>query len=235
MAGILYQHGTLATLVPGLFAGTQTVGELLQHGDTGIGTLTGLDGELIILNGEVTQVAASGQLRQVGPTEQVPFANVHFAAFTPAGTLRQLDFAGAKAALRDAMGTANLFVGFKLHGSFTAMTTRAVHGQQPPYPTLTATAGLQQVFTAEQVTGTVVGYFSPTLYAGLASPGFHLHFLSDAHDMGGHILSFAVAEASLAVQEFADIQLHLPSDNAAFRNEKFDESQIVADIVKAEN
>lgn len=29
-------------LVPGLFAGTQTIEALLQHGDTGIGTLTGL-------------------------------------------------------------------------------------------------------------------------------------------------------------------------------------------------
>ncbi|MCC2728542.1 acetolactate decarboxylase, partial [Blautia sp. MSK22_86] len=35
---MLYQHGTLALLVPGLLEGTTTIGELLKHGDTGIGT-----------------------------------------------------------------------------------------------------------------------------------------------------------------------------------------------------
>ena len=34
----LYQHGTLAQLVSGLFEGNLSIGELLEHGDTGIGT-----------------------------------------------------------------------------------------------------------------------------------------------------------------------------------------------------
>ncbi len=35
---MLYQHGTLAQLVPGLLEGTTTIGDILSHGDTGIGT-----------------------------------------------------------------------------------------------------------------------------------------------------------------------------------------------------
>jgi len=54
----LFQHGTLALLVPGLLTGTLTMKELLQHGDTGIGTGEGLDGELIILDGQPYQVTA---------------------------------------------------------------------------------------------------------------------------------------------------------------------------------
>ncbi|MFT9270106.1 MAG: acetolactate decarboxylase, partial [Liquorilactobacillus nagelii] len=38
----LYQHGTLALLVPGLLTGTLTLKELMAHGDTGIGTGEGL-------------------------------------------------------------------------------------------------------------------------------------------------------------------------------------------------
>ena len=49
----LYQHGTLAMLMGKQLQGTITVAELLTHGDTGIGTLTGLDGEVIVLDGEV--------------------------------------------------------------------------------------------------------------------------------------------------------------------------------------
>lgn len=36
----LFQHGTLALLVPGLFDGTLPLSSLLEHGDTGIGTAT---------------------------------------------------------------------------------------------------------------------------------------------------------------------------------------------------
>ena len=85
----LYQHGTIAMLVPGLFAGTQTVGELLQHGDTGIGTLTGLDGELIIQAGKVYQVNAQGKVREVQEDEKVPFLT-----FTINTTLQLVSFRG---------------------------------------------------------------------------------------------------------------------------------------------
>lgn len=58
----LYQHGTLALLVPGLLKGTISMGELLKHGDTGIGTGEGLDGELIILAGKPYHVHATGDI-----------------------------------------------------------------------------------------------------------------------------------------------------------------------------
>lgn len=64
-ANQLYQHGTLALLVPGLLEGTTTIGELLTHGDTGIGTGEGLDGELIILDGVAYKVGQSGVAERV--------------------------------------------------------------------------------------------------------------------------------------------------------------------------
>ena len=48
----IYQHGTLAQLVARQMSGTITVAEMLEHGDTGIGTFEGLNGEAIFLNGE---------------------------------------------------------------------------------------------------------------------------------------------------------------------------------------
>lgn len=90
----LYQHGTLAMLVPGLFAGTQKIEELLQHGNTGIGTLTGLDGELVIIDSKVYQVNAQGAVREVGSEEEVPFANVHYQADKSVGKLQGLDLSG---------------------------------------------------------------------------------------------------------------------------------------------
>ena len=49
MTNVLYQHGTLGTLMAGLLEGTASVNELLEHGDLGIGTLTGSNGEVIFI------------------------------------------------------------------------------------------------------------------------------------------------------------------------------------------
>ncbi|HGQ9895666.1 TPA: acetolactate decarboxylase [Streptococcus pneumoniae] len=41
----LFQYNTLGALMAGLYGGTMTVGELLEHGDLGLGTLDSIDGE----------------------------------------------------------------------------------------------------------------------------------------------------------------------------------------------
>ena len=48
----LFQYNTLGALMSGLYGGTMTIGELLQYGDLGIGTLDSIDGELIVLDGK---------------------------------------------------------------------------------------------------------------------------------------------------------------------------------------
>ncbi|MGO0041548.1 acetolactate decarboxylase, partial [Streptococcus suis] len=47
----LFQYNTLGALMAGLYGGSLTVGELLEHGDLGLGTLDSIDGELIVLDG----------------------------------------------------------------------------------------------------------------------------------------------------------------------------------------
>ena len=230
----LYQHGTLANLVPGLFGGTLSIRELLQHGDTGIGTLAGLDGELIILNGTVYQVNAKGAVREVAEDEMVPFANVHHADFTPAGELADISDAALRDVLARKLMSLNVFSSVKLTGTFAQVTTRAVAGQKRPYPTLKATAEAQSVFTQTDVTGTIIGYYAPKLFAGVAAPGFHLHFLSDDQQFGGHLLHATVAQAHLHVQAFEDLDLHLPLADPEFQTLDLDSAQIVADIELAE-
>ncbi|WP_125708032.1 acetolactate decarboxylase [Lacticaseibacillus porcinae] len=230
----LFQHGTLANLVPGLFNGTLSIHELLQHGDTGIGTLTGLDGELIILQGTVYQVNAQGVVRIVEADEMVPFANVHFADFTAAGAVDQVTDAQLRDTLAHKLVSLNVFSSVTLTGTFANVTTRAVAAQTRPYPSLKATAAAQSVFTRDTVTGTIIGYYSPKLFAGAAAPGFHLHFLSDDHQFGGHLLHADVLKADLQLQAFENLDLHLPINEPEFLKLDLDSDEIVSDIELAE-
>lgn len=57
----LFQYNTLGALMAGLYGGTLTVGELLEHGDLGLGTLDSIDGELIVLDGKAYQAKGAGK------------------------------------------------------------------------------------------------------------------------------------------------------------------------------
>lgn len=56
----LFQYNTLGALMAGLYGGSFTIGELLEHGNLGIGTLDSIDGELIVLDGKAYQAKGSG-------------------------------------------------------------------------------------------------------------------------------------------------------------------------------
>src|SRR5689334_16377932 len=57
--GVLFQVSTLDALLQGIYSGSVTVGELKQHGDFGLGTYEGLDGEMIVVNGHYYHMRAT--------------------------------------------------------------------------------------------------------------------------------------------------------------------------------
>ena len=75
---VLYQVALLQSLAQGYFDGIVTVGELKRHGDTGIGTFEGVNGEMIVLDGTVYQAVADGSIAIPSDEETVPFSNVTY-------------------------------------------------------------------------------------------------------------------------------------------------------------
>ncbi|USS86855.1 acetolactate decarboxylase [Fructilactobacillus cliffordii] len=229
---LLYQHSTLADLTAGLFSGTMLVSELLKHGDTGIGTGDGLDGELIILNGTLYQVTSTGVVNVLQPDDQVPFATVNFANYQPETAIQEQTRDETLAQIAGRHPWQNLFYSFQLTGKFSYMKTRSVKKQSKPYPTLEQAANDQAMFETHDVTGTMLGYYAPQLYNGVAVGGFHYHFLADDHDFGGHVLDFTVADAKLSMQAFTDLQEHFPATNPEFLNFDFAKHNDVASQIK---
>ncbi|MGB0098557.1 MAG: acetolactate decarboxylase [Solirubrobacteraceae bacterium] len=77
----LFQTSTVQALLNGAFDGDVTLAELLEHGDLGLGTLDGLDGELIVLDGEAWNANLDGTLARPHLSSTTPYAVV--VAFTP--------------------------------------------------------------------------------------------------------------------------------------------------------
>ncbi|CAM2891047.1 acetolactate decarboxylase [Dellaglioa algida] len=231
----IYQHGTLATLIEGLYEGTLSVGELLKHGDYGIGTVGDLDGEMIAMDGKAFQITSEGQVNQLTDNVLVPFATVHF--HQPDVSIQFENVAGSilEEQLLELYPYQNLFFGIVIKGTFSKMNTRSVAKQSKPYPTLTAVTAEQSEFSAEHIDGTIVGYFTPKLFQGIGAAGFHLHFLSDEMDMGGHILDYHLENGMVSLQPFSSLEQHFPIENDAFLKSNVNVAKLHDEIKLAEN
>ncbi|MCI1890619.1 acetolactate decarboxylase [Schleiferilactobacillus perolens] len=232
---VLYQHGTLALLVPGLYYGTQSIADLLTHGDTGIGTADGLDGEMVILAGHAYQISGKGKVREMASDELTPFANVHFDQPTNDYDRQNISSADLEKEIFADHQFANQFFAIKIHGTFSHVQTRAIDKQKPPYPPLAEAAKSQHVFEKDDVTGTLIGYYSPDLYQGTTSAGFHVHFLDDDHTFGGHILAYALTEGKVSLQTFSDFNLHLPVYDSHFVQADLNDPELDKQIKAAEH
>ena len=74
----LYQAALLQSLVLGHYEGFIPVKDLMGHGDFGIGTFDSLEGDLVMVDGQVYQVNGRGEVKKPEGNVKVPFADVFF-------------------------------------------------------------------------------------------------------------------------------------------------------------
>ena len=91
---------------------------------------------------------------------------------------------------------------------------RAACKSVPGLPLVDATA-TQSEFHLRDLTGTLVGFWSPAYASSIAITGYHLHFISDDRNHAGHVLGASGRDLALALHLEADLHLALP-ENAAF-------------------
>lgn len=231
----IYQHSTLGALMGRQFQGTTTAQDLLTHGDTGIGTLDSVNGEVIILDGEFYHAESDGTVHHITDLDNttLPFSTVHFTSPDTALSIEKANFKDL-AALADEFSIHNNFASIRLHGNFSHVLVRIVPKSEAPYPSLAAVAENQPTFTAKNISGTIVGYYSPELYQGAVAAGWHLHFLSDDQQFGGHLLEIDGTNLTGNLEQFSDFQLHLPIDNEPFKNHTLDLDGLNEGIAAAE-
>ena len=73
-----FQVSLLQGLTFGDYYGSVSVKELKSKGDTGLGTFDGLDGEMIMLDGEVYKAKGDGSVELTEDSETIPFCGITF-------------------------------------------------------------------------------------------------------------------------------------------------------------
>jgi len=82
----------------------------------------------------------------------------------------------------------DLFYAIRIDGTFPYIKARSPPAQDKPYPPLADALKRQSIYEFRNVTGTAVGFYTPSSAAGLSFPGYHLHFITADRSRGGHIL-----------------------------------------------
>jgi acetolactate decarboxylase len=211
-AGVLTQVSTLDALLQGLYNGSYTVAQLKRYGDFGLGTYEGLDGEMIVVDGRFYHMRANGLLSQAADDEVAPFAVL--TRFQPETqfTVRNISLADLSTLIDTLLPSKNYFYAIRIHGTFTALTTRAIPLQFLPYPPLSQLIPIQSVFSYPNSTGTMVDIRSPAFVSGINQVAHHFHYVSDDLKGGGHVLTFTAGEVTISIQTLRAFQVLLPGD-----------------------
>jgi len=210
--GVLHQVGTYDYLTQPDFTGLALVGEIAGDRTIGLGTFTDLDGELVMLGGEVYRVRPDGVPRIVPGDVTTPFMqalrfrptrNIPVAPGTTCAQLPEL--------IQQSAEQANGIVAVRVRGTFDQLTTRSINADPPPYQPLSQTIAEQTTFDLDGRRAALVGFWQGKDALGVGQDGLHLHGLTADRTAGGHVLSCAAgADVQLSVQSISVVQLRTP-------------------------
>jgi len=211
-AHTLYQTSTMSALLDGIYDGSVTIAELLEHGDFGVGTFNHLDGEMVVNEGVCFHLFANGEARRADLSELTPFAAVitfdadtTFAVRTPTSRTALLKQIDAN------VSSENLFYGIRVSGRFSVMSTRTAARQEAPYRPLAEATNDETEQTFEETAGVLVGFRTPDYEQGISVAGYHLHFLNDEHTAGGHAFDFVLEDGVVEISTVSEMRLSLPT------------------------
>lgn len=208
---ILFQTSTIGALLEGVYDGLLTCKELKKHGDTGIGTFDGLEGEMVMLDGNVYQVKADGAAYPADDCQTTPFAVVTFFEPDHALTLSEVkDYEDLQKQLDAMLPTKNIPYAVRIEGRFPYIRTRSVPRQTRPYPRLIEVAKTQPTFEYRDIEGTLVGFRLPDYMEGLNVPGYHLHFIDSERKCGGHLLECQAETVKAQLDHTSEFHMALP-------------------------
>ncbi|HPO16252.1 MAG TPA: acetolactate decarboxylase [Candidatus Hydrogenedentes bacterium] len=208
---VITQFSTINAILDGLYQGHWRCADVLKHGDFGICTFDGLDGEGILLEGKAYQAKADGTVITVPGDLTIPFGSVTFFSPSQKISLSDIsDYEHLETALDNSIKDKNAFYAVRIDGVFNHAKARSCPKQSMPYPPLVEVTNHQTVFDWQNVEGTFAGFRYPQYMQGLNLPGYHLHFLSKDHSKGGHALQCAFDTANVYIAEIRTFNMILP-------------------------
>ena len=215
----MFQVSTLQALALGYTRGVLTVGELMLHGETGLGTFEDVNGEMIAIDGKCYRATEDGTVVEAGDDMGVPFSSV---CFMDGCREFELDGDYDMASLRNELnnrieqvfGLNSIHV-IQIRGTFEKIFARSEAPYRSHHITLKSMLEkTQKSFEFSNIQGSVVGVYYPDFMDGINASGWHLHFVSEDRTLGGHVYELNMKHGSVRLAKRSCIEIQLPKDAA---------------------
>lgn len=206
----LFQVSTTTALVEGVFRGAVTVKDLSRHGDFGLGTYEGLDGELVMLDGVCYRAGGGGSVTVADSNWEVPFGVV--TRFVPDESVvieASESLTDLEATLDALRPSENIFVGLRVDGSFEKLVMRAACPAAPGEGLVEATSH-QSEFDVRNLVGSLVGFWTPAYTKAVTVPGYHFHFIAADRSVGGHVFDLQAGGLAIGIHIESDVHIAIP-------------------------
>ena len=219
----MFQVSTLQALALGYFESVISVGELLQHGDTGLGTFKNVDGEMVVLDGKCYRADHTGHIVPASDDMGVPFAAVSDIGGGYEYDIGQTDNIEKLKELltvkiEEDFGLNSMHI-VRIDGDFERIDARSESAFYNRYVGHTelkeALSKTQKDFHFENVSGSMVCVYFPDYMDGINAAGWHLHFASSDRKLGGHVFGLKMTSGKATIRKISNIEMSLPT-SAAF-------------------
>ncbi len=212
----MFQVSTLQALALGYTRAVIPVSEFVRHGNTGLGTFEGVNGEMIVIDGRCYQANMHGQVSAADPDTGVSFAviaecgdekKIQLAPCASIDDLKeQLDHV-----VDDAFELNSMHV-VRVDGLFESVSARSESGSSTNHVELKdILAGRQFDFVFTRTKGSLVALRFPDYMDGINAVGWHFHYISNDRTQGGHVFNLSFEKADAYVKTISQIELRLPT------------------------
>lgn len=211
----VFQVSTIAAILKGVYESDFTIKKLKEFGDFGVGTVNGLDGELIAVQGNFYHITPRGDLKLAPSNMKIPFACVCF--FEPESTFTIKNLSGKNEIaeeLEKKFTNINIPYAFRINGTFPSVKLRSLNPQKKPYPPFSEAIKDQFDFELKDVKGSLVAFWYPGYLSGVNMPFLHLHFATEDRKKGGHVKDVQINTAEVKMMPLHQIEMDLPSTRA---------------------
>ncbi|MGD8779966.1 MAG: acetolactate decarboxylase [Ignavibacteria bacterium] len=192
----IYQYSSKQGFLEKEYDGNVTLDEVKKYGDFGLGTINGVDGEVVIYEKTFYRIDTEGKVKELNLSNKTPFVVLKdFAADTALNINNKTTLTELKNII-DNLKTDQPFA-VKITGKFSKLKSRSVYKQSKPYPTLAEIVKNQVEFNFENTDAVIIGFWYPEYLDGANFPGYHLHCLVKDNKGGGHLLDCEILNAKV--------------------------------------
>lgn len=214
----VYQTSPISALLKGFANDSFTVSDIREHGDFGLGTFNGVDGEMIILNRKVYRADYNGKISMPENSRQSPFVTeIYFHADTNITLKDTLSFSELENFINKVLPSKNIICAIKIEGLFKNIQYRSEKKQIAAFTNLNDVLKHQFIYNKSNIKGTLVGFYYPDYLKDINAAGYHFHFLSFDKKSGGHVLNLITQIIKIQIEFANNLDMRIPKTTGFYK------------------